>query len=567
MKRTLWTILTGIALWGVLWTMGTGTGADTGAAEDDFTAFVKDYEAKAIPLYKASAIASYDASISGKDEDYEKSSELSLAYRKLHSDPVMFARIKAFRDGGQITDPVLKRELRLLYLNTVGDQIDTALLAQITDMETGIEQKFNTFRTKVGDRSLSDNDVDSILRASTDSRELEAVWKASKDIGKVVEADVRALTKLRNQAARSVGFDNFYDMQLTLSEIDPDELTALFAELDTLTREPYVALKAEVDSALAARLGIAVSELRPWHYQNRFFQEAPSIFGVNLDSFYAGTDPVAIAKEYFRGISLPVDSILAHSDLYEKPGKYQHAYSTDIDREGDSRIVCSVRPNYYWMNTLLHELGHSTYSIHYDSALPWLLRQEAHSFATEAVAQFFGGLAGRPAWLVSDVGADPAEVAKVAEACARSSRAENLIFSRWSQVMVHFERALCTNPDQDLNTLWWDLVEKYQLLPRPAGRNAPDWASKIHIASYPADYHSYLMGLLLTAQFTDALGREVYHTSDTDTLSFANDPRIGEYFINEVYSPGDLYPWNEMVERATGSKLTSVAFARELRER
>ena len=105
------------------------------------------------------------------------------------------------------------------------------------------------------------------------------------------------------------------------------------------------------------------------------------------------------------------------------------------------------------------------------------------------------------------------------------------------------------------------------MLPRPEGRNAPDWASKIHIASYPADYHSYLMGLLLTAQFADALGRDVYHTSDTDTLSFANDPRIGEYFIDKVYSPGSLYPWSEMVERATGSKLTSAAFAHELRER
>ena len=37
------------------------------------------------------------------------------------------------------------------------------------------------------------------------------------------------------------------------------------------------------------------------------------------------------------------------------------------------------------------------------------------------------------------------------------------------------------NPDQDLNKLWWDLVEKYQEIRRPEGRDAPDYAAKIHI--------------------------------------------------------------------------------------
>ena len=559
MRKIFWGAVAGLVLGAGMWAVGTGAGA----TQADFTAFLKDYEAKAIPLSRESSLASFNASISGQDADYEKSSELDLAFKKLHADPETFARIKAFREGGQVTDPVLKRELELLYLAFLGNQVDMKLLEQITSLETAVGQKFNTFRTQVGDRSLSDNEVDSILRESTDSRELETVWKASKEIGKVVDADIRQLTKLRNQAARSIGFEDFYVMQLELSEIEPDDLDALFAELDSLTQGAYVALKAEMDSALSVRLGIPGAELRPWHYQNRFFQEAPSIYGVDLNSFYEGKDPVEIARKYFRGIGMPVDTILARSDLYEKPGKYQHAYSTDIDRQGDSRIVCSVRPNYYWMGTLLHELGHATYSRYYDSKLPWLLRQEAHSFTTEAVAEFFGALPANPAWLIEVADARPEEVDKVAAACARSLRAEALIFSRWSQVMVHFERALCHDPDQDLNALWWDLVEKYQMLPRPAGRDEPDWASKIHIATYPADYHSYLMGYLLAAQFTGTLGRTVLGSSDPDTLNYANDARIGQYFIENVYAPGGLYSWSEMVERATGQKLSSADFARK----
>ena len=41
-------------------------------------------------------------------------------------------------------------------------------------------------------------------------------------------------------------------------------------------------------------------------------------------------------------------------------------------------------------------------------------------------------------------------------------RYQLLIFSRWCQVMLRFEKGMYENPDQDLNKLWWDMAEKYQ---------------------------------------------------------------------------------------------------------
>ena len=61
------------------------------------------------------------------------------------------------------------------------------------------------------------------------------------------------------------------------------------------------------------------------------------------------------------------------------------------------------------------------------------------------------------------------------------------------------------HPEQDLNKLWWDLVEKHQGLQRPAGRNAPDYASKIHIVSAPCYYHNYMMGELFACQVHGAM--------------------------------------------------------------
>ena len=39
-------------------------------------------------------------------------------------------------------------------------------------------------------------------------------------------------------------------------------------------------------------------------------------------------------------------------------------------------------------------------------------------------------------------------------------RREQLIFARWTMVMLHFEKALYEDPDQDLNRLWWDDVAR-----------------------------------------------------------------------------------------------------------
>jgi peptidyl-dipeptidase A len=85
---------------------------------------------------------------------------------------------------------------------------------------------------------------------------------------------------------------------------------------------------------------------------------------------------------------------------------------------------------------------------------------------------------------------DSSEYRKIYENSFLDLRLRMLVFSRWAQVMYRFEKSMYEDPDQDLNKLWWDLVEKYQGLRKPEGRDMPDWAAKIHIALYPCYYHN-----------------------------------------------------------------------------
>src|SRR5437868_7583650 len=335
--------------------------------------------------------------------------------------------------------------------------------------------------------------------------------------------------KPRNQTATALGFKNFHALQLFLNEQDGEALIKLFDDLDALTREPFRAAKAEIDAKLSADYGTTVAQLRPWHYHDPFFQESPAVFAANLDAPFARADLLDICRRFYASIGLPIDDVIARSDLYEKPGKSPHAFCTDIDRAGDVRVLANIRPTEYWMSTMLHELGHSVYSSkNIPTSLPWELRTDAHILCTEGVAMMFERFSKSADWLKA-FGVNVAEPAKFNASGARMRRDRLLIFSRWCQVMFRFEMALYHDPSQDLNTLWWDLVEKYQLLKRPAGRNAPDYGSKIHIVSAPVYYHNYMMGQLFASQVHHTIVRELYQGTPASDVIYVGDTRVGDF--------------------------------------
>ena len=529
----------------------------------EFTEFLKTYEAKVIPLSKDLNLAYFNATTSGDQKMYQKMEELQIQMSKIFADKNDFALLKKIKESGTVTDPVLARQLELIYNAYLAKQIDEKKLEKMIQMQTEVEQKYSTFRAEVNGEKLTDNQIEEILKSSTDSNKLKKTWMASKQIGAVVKDEVLQLVKMRNEAARELGFRNYHAMQLELSEQNPDSIEQLFNELDQLTRTTFINLKSDIDRFLAKRYNISQADLMPWHYQNRFFQEAPKIYTVDLDKYYKNKNIVDLTRKYYDGIGLNIDGMVEKSDLYEREGKYQHAYCTDIDRQGDVRVVGNIKPNYNWMNTMLHEFGHAVYDEYHDRSLPWTLREPAHTFTTEAIAMMFGRFASNPVWLKDVVGISQKDEQVISADCFKSLRLEQLVFSRWAQVMYRFEKSMYENPDQDLNKLWWDLVEKYQMIKRPEDRNEPDWVSKIHVALYPAYYHNYLMGELLASQIYYYIAEKVIKTTDIKNQSFANHKEVGTFLIEKVFKPGSLYYWNDMIKKATGEKLSAKYYARQ----
>ena len=530
--------------------------------------FVETHVAKMRPLEKESGIAWWNANTSGKDEDFQRKEVAQNKIDAALADPVVFRELKTIKESEKVSDKLLARQIDVLYLGYLEKQVDPLLLREMVAKANAIEKAFNVFRAEVDGKKLSENDVRKTLKESKSSDERRKVWEGSKRVGANVAPDLIALAKLRNQAAAQLGFNNYHQMMLHLNEQEQGHILKLFDELDALTREPFAKAKGEIDERLAANCGVKVADLRPWHYHDPFFQESPTVFGTDLDAIYKEADILKLCRDFYSGIGLPINDVLQRSDLFEKPGKSPHAFCTDIDREGDVRVLANIVPSERWMDTMLHELGHSVYSSkNIPESVPYVLRNASHILTTEGVAMQMGRLAKSGAWQeqMGIASKDAAERQKLSDAGARVLRNQLLIFSRWCQVMLRFEKGLYDNPDQDLNKLWWDLVEKYQLLHRPEGRNAPDFASKIHIVAAPVYYHNYMMGELFASQVHHTIAREVCGGRDPRTVAYVGDKKVGEFMKVKVIAPGQVLSWNELTKFATGEELNPKAFAKDVR--
>jgi peptidyl-dipeptidase A len=502
------------------------------------------------PLETAANGAWWHANTDACEKTQRRRAAADLAVSDALADADAFAAVRGARDATDL-DPLVARELDMLAKLYTPHQVAADLRREIVDLQSDIESRFARHRGVIDGEVVDDNQILDILRTSDDSGRRRTAWEASKSVGPEVADDVRELARRRNRAAQSLGYRDHFALALETTDFDERRLFETLDSVAALTDAPFRALKSELDERLSMRFGVAVDELRPWHYEDPFFQDAPAAVGVDLDPYLLDIDLEMATVQTFSGMGLDVLGVIGRSDLTPRDGKSQHAFCIDIDRKGDVRVLSNNKPGERWSETMLHEFGHAVYFEGLGRDLPWLLRT-MHICLTESVAMRCGRLVRRPEWLQRIAGVPVSTVADLAPRLHAASRAYLLIFARWVLVMTHFERGLYARPDDDHDTRWWDLVERFQLVRRPDHRREPDWAAKIHLAAAPVYYHNYLYGEMIASQLTAAFG------------GLVDDPAAGGALTSRLFAPAATKRWDALVEHATGAPLSPVAFASEL---
>ena len=534
----------------------------TTISNDELAERIESIQAEIEPLIVAASKASWQLNVTGGEHWQDESARLDTELRTVLSRPEPYAFLRAAAEAEDV-DPLLRRQAVLLRNDHAPNQLSPETIERIVKLEKVVEGLFNTFRADLDGERVGENRIREVLETSDDLALRERAWEASKQIGVEVAPRLLELVVARNDAARELGHANYYSMSLELDELDEDEVFEMLEAILLGSQAPYERSKGRLDLGLAERFGIAVEELRPWHYSDPFFQDA-SAMSLDLDHWFAGRSLEEVAIEYFDAAGFDVRPILARSDLYERDNKSQHAFCTDIDRKGDVRILCNLTPTEYWFATLLHELGHGVYDDGIDPALPYFLRTAAHLITTEASAMLFGRLSRSGAWLARYAGMPAAEAAMAENGLTRVRVAQHIHLARWVPVMAYFERALYRDPTQDLNRLWWDLVERFQLVTRPEDRDSvtddhADWAAKIHFSVAPAYYQNYLLGEIVASQ----LQAHLLETTGS-WERYVESPEVARFLNERLYSIGRSTDWRGAIEHATGRPLDVGPFLVEL---
>ena len=122
------------------------------SADDLAKAFIARHEAEVRPLEKASNLAWWVANVSGKDADFAAKEQAQNRLDAALADRDRFAQLKKIKEGS-VSDPLLARQVDVLFLLYQEKQVDPALLKKITAKANAIEQAFNVYRPRWQGRS------------------------------------------------------------------------------------------------------------------------------------------------------------------------------------------------------------------------------------------------------------------------------------------------------------------------------------------------------------------------------------------------------------------------------
>jgi len=209
------------------------------AAEQEFQAFLTRYIAVVQPLMIKDNVASWDAAASGKASDYAAEEKYETAYKQFHANRATFAQLKRLKASGQVREPLLARQLTLIYnhyaLNT--DSSEKKLRPRSL-----CPRASNSFLTRIAASTRESRRRTTTCRRAADRKD-STKTASPHGCAEVGRRNGRAAAHpvdrhAQSRAAREMGYKNFYEMSLRLDEQEPQEVFRIFDELAARTDAP-----------------------------------------------------------------------------------------------------------------------------------------------------------------------------------------------------------------------------------------------------------------------------------------------------------------------------------------
>lgn len=481
---------------------------------------------------------------------------------------------KYLKEKDKLTSTQVKQLEYILFMagnnpETAGDVVKQRIAAQ-----TEQTSKLFGFDFKINGKSVTTNEIDGVLRTSTNLKERLTAWEASKEVGKVLKDGLANLQHLRNESVKPLGYHDYFSYQVSEYGMTREEMMELCRGMVKDIWPLYRELHTWARYSLADKYKQPVPEMLPAHWvTNRWGQDWTAMIEVK------GFDPdaelqkksaewiIQEAEKFYVSLgfdSLP-NSFYEKSSLYPLPpdAKYKknnHASAWHMDNDKDVRSLMSIEPNTEWWETTLHELGHIYYYMTYSNPeVPIILRSGANRGYHEAFGTMIGLVSMQKPFLVQ-YGLVPADAQVDQNQVLLKEALQYVVVLPWAAgVMTEFEHSLYAEnlPKDQYNAKWWDLVKQYQGIVPPSERGEEfcDAASKTHISDDPAQYYDYAIANVLLFQFHDHICNKILK-QDVHNANYYGSKETGD-FLRKLMAPGANVDWRTQMQEVLDSGISA----------
>lgn len=412
--------------------------------------------------------------------------------------------------------------------------------------ENEIAQKFNGYIPLIDGKEVSKTEISKILQSEYDPVLRQKAYDLLIKGGDLIAEDMVEFVKMRNDFAKSKGYNTFFDYKLKEDyDVDSSFLDKLISEVYSGASEKIISIQDKNYSKL--RKIFKTEQLQGYHY-GLLTDDSPD---RAVNSYLENLSIEDISKNAYKEMGFDVDKFISDGkltlDLYPRKNKNTHGFCFGIDPGKDSRILANLRNDARSLDTLNHEMGHCVYDLGISRELPVVDREPSSSAFTEAIAMMMGDLQKRENILK---GLIPDDVLFKFQNSLKNDEAD---FVSKSLLIIDFEREFYKNPNQDPANLWASLRKKFR---NQDHLSNSEWATIPHYLSHPAYYQNYFRAALMKVQ--------IYNHLHSILGNITENPKCADYLNQNIFSKGASVEEYDLIKQLTGKPFSADDFIKSI---